>query len=77
MFWELPGYPAVRRREKAPKGCKVGRKAPADGGPLGMDTSDAIVRALTMAVSGEREVVPSGPGALGGGQPNPSKKMGS
>ena len=37
----------------------LGRKPPATQGQLGMETSDAIVKALTMAVSGERKFIPS------------------
>ena len=37
----------------------LGRKPPTTQGQLGMETSDAIVKALTMAVSGERKFIPS------------------
>ena len=37
----------------------LGRKQPATGGSHGMETSDAIVKAWTMAVSGERKLLPS------------------
>ena len=65
---EAPGVPGSLSTGEGPKGVQsafelLGRKAPADGGPLNMDTSDAIVRALTMAVSGERKVVPSWSGS--------------
>ncbi|CAE7228874.1 pol [Symbiodinium sp. CCMP2592] len=66
MFWELPGYPGVRRLEITPKGCKVPLSCWAERPPLMevlLDTSDAIVKALTMAVSGERKMVPSWSGS--------------
>ena len=71
------GVPGSSSTGESPKGVQSGPQGPSRRRSSWHGHSDAIVRALTMAVSGEREVVPSGPGALGGGQPNPSKEMGS
>ncbi|CAE7267989.1 unnamed protein product [Symbiodinium sp. CCMP2592] len=63
-----PGLPGGSSTGESPKGVQsafelLGRKAPAESGALGMETSDAIVKALTMAVSGERKVCPSWSGS--------------
>ena len=58
------GQPGSSTMGESPKGVRsafemLGRRPPEDQGSTGMNTSDAIVKALTMAVSGERKVLPA------------------